>query len=625
MVVAAAKMAVDKEALDNLQQEVVSQITSHINARHEELFLSLRAEIHGVYKMLHQQNGIHVQRAADTEGIFDFCRDGEEVIDDTLPPLCGQFCINQKDLEPIVPSSSVHWSELTHDEENEKVAPPTHQKTPTHKNKVPARNTDLAVLPVTQPDLKPEPPVSSGPDPNKPLGSFAGRQNLFAFLQAKNWDSEYCQFPERQFTKKMSTLSLDQAERNKLYNRYKSAINSQTFDLAIGFIIVVNAIVMGLELEYQAMQSAELIGLEPDEGNWPNAEDAFLALNHVFTVLYTIEFLLRISAMGCGYFKLKLNWIDFIIVVTSVLELYLLPAADVESPDMALVRLLRVMRLSRVLRIVRMLKFFARLRMLVVAVTHALGSLFWSMCLLSVIMLIASIFMTQSLQSYLQNEVEDPVKREKVYIHFGSWARSCITIFEMTFSIGTWGRCGRTVIFNVSRYYAVFFLCYLGLVSFGMIRVIAAIFLKDTLTSATKEGDLTMAEQFTDSEYVVTIFEVFQEMDKDGDGEVSLQEMHWVCKDGENKGLAKKIRDGLGIVPHEMPGLFTLMDDGDNSISFCEFLTGVMRMKNEARHKVVDLATLLYENKKLLKRVLTIKDAVDKLREDFDESNRQQE
>jgi len=158
-----------------------------------------------------------------------------------------------------------------------------------------------------------------------------------------------------------------------------------------------------------------------------------------------------------------------------------------------------------------------------------------------------------------------------------------------------------------------------------MIRVIAAIFLKDTLTSATKEGDLTMAEQFTDSEYVVTIFEVFQEMDTDGDGDVSLQEMHAVCKAGANEGLTKKIRDGLGIVPHEMPGLFTLMDDGDNSISFCEFLTGVMRMKNEARHKVVDLATLLYENKKLLKRVLTIKDAVDKLREDFDESNRQQE
>ena len=68
---------------------------------------------------------------------------------------------------------------------------------------------------------------------------------------------------------------------------------------------------------------------------------------------------------------------------------------------------------------------------------------------------------------------------------------------------------------------------------------------------------------------------------------------------------------GLGVVPHEVVGVFTLMDDGDDAISFCEFLAGIMRLKNAK--KGVDLATILYENKKLLKRVLAVGSQVEAL------------
>merc|ERR1719378_174771 len=72
----------------------------------------------------------------------------------------------------------------------------------------------------------------------------------------------------------------------------------------------------------------------------------------------------------------------------------------------------------------------------------------------------------------------------------------------------------------------------------------------------------------------------------------------------------------LGIKSHEMKGLFTLMDDGDDEITFAEFLAGVMRLKGSSKH--VDLATLLYENKKILKRLLIVRDSVDRLHEHLD-------
>eukprot|EP00746_Dinoflagellata_sp_MGD_P078717 gnl/MRDRNA2_/MRDRNA2_314564_c0_seq1.p1 gnl/MRDRNA2_/MRDRNA2_314564_c0~~gnl/MRDRNA2_/MRDRNA2_314564_c0_seq1.p1 ORF type:complete len:145 (-),score=22.70 gnl/MRDRNA2_/MRDRNA2_314564_c0_seq1:214-597(-) len=107
-----------------------------------------------------------------------------------------------------------------------------------------------------------------------------------------------------------------------------------------------------------------------------------------------------------------------------------------------------------------------------------------------------------------------------------------------------------------------------------------------------------MAAQNKNPEYIKDIWRLFNIMDMNGDGQIDLHELYTMLNDEETCNKLVK----LGVVPHELPGLFTLMDDGDNEFSFCEFLTGIMRMKNA--HKGVDLTTILYENKKILKRVL---------------------
>merc|ERR1719261_230250 len=123
--------------------------------------------------------------------------------------------------------------------------------------------------------------------------------------------------------------------------------------------------------------------------------------------------------------------------------------------------------------------------------------------------------MTLSLQSYLQDESEDEEQRKQIYTFFGSFSRSVITLFEMTLAIGTWGRVGRVVIFSVSRWYALFFLGYLTLVSFAVIRVISAIFLKETLAASSKDADILMAQENRDPAYVQKIRAVFNDMDQE--------------------------------------------------------------------------------------------------------------
>eukprot|EP00746_Dinoflagellata_sp_MGD_P020582 gnl/MRDRNA2_/MRDRNA2_147969_c1_seq1.p1 gnl/MRDRNA2_/MRDRNA2_147969_c1~~gnl/MRDRNA2_/MRDRNA2_147969_c1_seq1.p1 ORF type:complete len:489 (+),score=80.21 gnl/MRDRNA2_/MRDRNA2_147969_c1_seq1:173-1468(+) len=368
---------------------------------------------------------------------------------------------------------------------------------------------------------------------------------------------------------------------------------------------------MGLRLEYEGTLSANAIGVDADGGHWPNAKESFNALEHVFAIIFLLELMLRLKVRGCTYFKQAINWIDFVVVSTSLLELFVFERVGADFPNLTFMRLLRIFKIIRVLRIVRVLKFFENLRILVAAVVYSMRSLLWSMLLLGTIQLIASIFLTQSLQSYLQDASEDPVVKKEVYEYFGSFSRSCITLFEMTLAIGTWGKCGRMVIFSVNRWYCVFFFSYLALVSFAMIRVIAAIFLKDTLASAAKDNEKVMAEVNKDPKYVTKIWTVFCEMDINGDGVISVEELALMLQDDRVRGYLKRV----GVVPEEVKGLFELMDDGDNAISFCEFIAGIMRLKNAS--KGVDLVTLLYENKKVLNRVLDIRNQVDDLRNDL--------
>merc|ERR1712032_1073255 len=96
--------------------------------------------------------------------------------------------------------------------------------------------------------------------------------------------------------------------------------------------------------------------------------------------------------------------------------------------------------------------------------------------------------------------------------------------------------------------------------------------------------------------------------DKDGSGDVSSNEFMKMLDD-ENMRV---YLNSLGIQASEAQGLFDLLDcDDSGSVSIDEFITGCLRLKGEARS--VDVATLMYENKKLVKKFNKVERMVDSL------------
>merc|ERR1712032_345313 len=137
--------------------------------------------------------------------------------------------------------------------------------------------------------------------------------------------------------------------------------------------------------------------------------------------------------------------------------------------NFTMLRLMRLCKLVRVLRVLRVFKFFSVLRVLISSIVRGMGSLFWSMCVLFLLILLAGVLMSQVLADYILDEKNPLSTREWVFTHYGGSARATLTMFEATMS-GCWPNYSRRLIEEVSLAYAVFFFAYISAVGFAVRR-----------------------------------------------------------------------------------------------------------------------------------------------------------
>merc|ERR1719336_2895674 len=91
---------------------------------------------------------------------------------------------------------------------------------------------------------------------------------------------------------------------------------------------------------------------------------------------------------------------------------------------------------------------------------------------------------------------------------------------------------------------------------------------------------------------------IFEDSDTDGSGQVTFEEFEQLLANQEMVAYLQ----AMGIDSSEARGLFKLLDDdGSGVVSIEEFITGFLRLKGGA--KAVDMVTLLYENRKISKKL----------------------
>jgi len=389
-------------------------------------------------------------------------------------------------------------------------------------------------------------------------------------------EQEFAAFEQAENEEKEQDAALEGGER--WWIRW---LKSAKFDMLVGLTILANLVLIMIRIQYEGQ-----IHKPGFEKPGSSAMDTFLTvLEHFFTLFFLVELILRLLANGVGYLRSISNVIDGLIVFGSCFDSWILPLVLKSSANtnLSMLRVFRLVRLMKVLRVLRVMKAFTQLRVLVQAICSSIGALVWSMTLLFVLEIIGAILLAQSLQSIIKDESKDLELREKIWNSFGTMVRSWLTIFEITMAPGSFLQ-HRYLFDEVHPGYTFLLITYVCLVTFAVIRVITALFLKATLSASDKEARIDedrMRERRQG--YAKRLCDSLEELRGGG-----VKKGHIDVKGLVKLLTYKRLTDWLddaGLTVADAARLFKALDTGDGLVSLEEFLDAVGQICDSAGAK----------------------------------------
>jgi len=150
----------------------------------------------------------------------------------------------------------------------------------------------------------------------------------------------------------------------------------------------------------------------------------------------------------------------------------------------------------------------------------------------------------------------------------------------------------------VSDWFVPFFLFFITLVCLGVMNVLTAMFVESAKRIAKVDQELAIQDIRSQNEGIMNDLKaIFREADDDSSGTLSRKELD---KHLEDPDIAARF-ELLGLDTSEARGFFHLLDLEDSGeVYIDEFVHGMVRIKGAA--KGVDIATLLYEHKRMLRQ-----------------------
>eukprot|EP00929_Paragymnodinium_shiwhaense_P061601 TRINITY_DN30778_c0_g1_i2.p1 TRINITY_DN30778_c0_g1~~TRINITY_DN30778_c0_g1_i2.p1 ORF type:complete len:1138 (+),score=259.71 TRINITY_DN30778_c0_g1_i2:168-3581(+) len=484
-----------------------------------------------------------------------------------------------------------HNSDDSEDEALEPAAAPWSQtiKFPAQEPEAPTRNQSKQSL---QPSQNGVDQRSSSKSSKDPEGAREAAAETSSRRSGKSQDMKD--------TVSAATMARGRSNSNSsgYHALFKRKINSTSFDMLIGGFIVLNTVVMAVQLEYNgAVFHTEVMRACLDcKARVPMMENAFYLFEHCFTLVFTLELGLRLVADGYQYLCAFSNMLDGLIVVVSCADAwYFGPNGNAAMGNVAILRLMRLIRLAKVLRVVRVMKAFTSLRVLVGAVANSVGALGWSMTLLFVLELIGAIFMAQVLRPYLEDPGIEPDLREFIFSRFGTWTNAIFTMFEVTMSPGGFVQY-RRLYDEVHSLFGFFFVIYVCIVTFAVVRVITAMFLRTTLAAAAAdEQQLALAKAEEQADYIFNLrhmltFDDYGQLDRDGMDDLLVQGhfINWMHGCGLNASIVDRM-------------FFAHDTNADGSVPFEEFSQALLDSTKPPR--LNDSIMSFHETRSILHRL----------------------
>lgn len=448
--------------------------------------------------------------------------------------------------------------------------------------------------------------ADDGEKPPPPLCQANGRNSLIRYSRQgtgkKSRVGESIRKSMNVVMKSESTSELPQdnisgSKRENMVNQIRWFWSTGRAEAVLGPVILLNLLTMFVEFQLSGSAAGYLLGKEPNASDWSQAQPIFAVVENMFNVIYLLDLCIRLVFLGAPSDTVQI--LDAFAVVACVAENFVMRPLGVDAPALTCVRLLRIIRILRTIVVVKFLKIgpLENLRLIVRTLASTIDDLLWSLTLLALMIASGGMLMVKLTEEFILDADQDLDMRLWCFNRFGTSIRATYTVFEATFT-GTWTGSARPLIERVDPMFALFWAPYVLLVNFAMIRVIAAMFLKQTLAVASNDQETKARENLIKKEaFSNQLREIFEVADTSGDGCINLEEFEKMAKDQAVVTLFKH----MGLEIKDVCILFMILAEEDGEADYDEFLTGAMDMKSQASN--LDIIVLKHEIRSIMRRL----------------------
>jgi len=397
-----------------------------------------------------------------------------------------------------------------------------------------------------------------------------------------------------------SGTDVDDEDHSTKLQRFTSSAQFERFS---GLLILVNAVFIGWQTQYlsQYFHDRALRGEQLGEG-----PIVFLAMSSTFSVLFLVELAPRWIGAGLIDFFKTLEWqwnvFDVVVVTVSIIESMLeiidrstsIHSAGVLQ-NVSAIRVLRIVRVVRVVRVIRVMKFVRERRMMIYSILGSMKNLMWVMIILVVTFYLFGVTFTSGIISQLVTPEDWLDEKHTVLLEsFGTVDRSILTLFMAMSGGNDW-----TVYYETLKpfpvTYRIIFLCFISFTLFAIVNIVTGVFVEAALQSNLKDRDIIAHEELQSKKmYLESMQDLFQEMDDDGQGTISMEEFESKLKDERVVAFF----NALKLDVSDARVLFRLLDvDDSGDITIQEFLDGCYELQGESRS--LDMKIMQIEVKQL--------------------------
>lgn len=383
----------------------------------------------------------------------------------------------------------------------------------------------------------------------------------------------------------------------------KHPAGSFWFNCLVGFFLVLNAILIGVETD-GPVRSVDLI----DRIGYFSGET-------LFAIFFLAEMLIRQHQLSWDYFLDPWNFFDYGLVVLTLTDLMSSLGGN-RNAVLKLACSLRILRLLRVARVIKGLVVVNSLWALMQGMLESLKTLFWIAVVFSGITYCLAVALTTLVA--LDPETQEMWPEYRTYC--GSVLRSFWTLVQVI-TLDSWAEdIARPISLTVPSALIVIFLAII-ICNFGLLNLIIGTVVQRVLVMTEEKRNAT-TEALKDVENLVLedIETDFRIADTSGDGELDQEEFLELLK---TPSFLTKL-NLLRIRFDEAESMFELIDaDGSGTINDDEFKNGLAQLKgeaqgtalvnliNQAQKNSADCARYVEQLARLNERVKTLQERVE--------------